>query len=131
MYKTAIRNNPGSFDVHMNLGNAYYSMKMYDDAIDTYKAAASLKPMDSKVYYFTGVAFRDKGSYSEAASSFEKAVQLQSNYHEAYYELGMIYYRNIKDKNKAVNNFEKVLSIKPDHPDADKIRSIISMLKGQ
>ena len=56
---------------------------------------------------------------------------MRGSYIDAFYELGMIYYRSIKDKQKAISNFEKVLSLKPDHPDADKIRNIISMLKGQ
>jgi tetratricopeptide (TPR) repeat protein len=131
MYRTAIRNSPGSFDAQMNLANAYYGAKMYDDAIESYRSASNIKPMDSSVYYLTGVALRDKNSFQEAASSFDRATQLNGGYHQAFYELGMIYYRNIKDKQKAIANFEKVLSIKPDHPDADKIRNIISMLKGQ
>jgi tetratricopeptide (TPR) repeat protein len=104
---------------------------MYDDAIESYKSASNLKPMDSSVYYYSGIAYRDKERFQEAANSFDRAVQLNGRYYQAHYELGMIYYRSIKDKQKAISNFEKVLSLKPDHPDADKIRNIISMLKGQ
>jgi len=41
----------------------------------------------------------------------------------------MIYYRRIKDKQKAISNFERVLALKPDHPNADKIQDIIGLLK--
>ena len=131
MYKTAIRNNPSSIDAQISLGNAYYGAKMYDDAIDSYKNAVNLKPMEPTSHFYIGAAYRDKGSYSDAAASFERATQLKPNYYESFYELGMIYYRNIKDKQKAITNFEKVLSIKPDHPEADKIRNIISLLRTQ
>ena len=61
--------------------------------------------------------------------SFKKSLQINASQIEAHEELGMIYYRNLKNNQKAIYHFEKVLSMKPNHPDSDKINSILNLLK--
>jgi tetratricopeptide (TPR) repeat protein len=102
---------------------------MYDESIEEFKAAIDLNPMDAKAHFYLGMAYRDRGLYEEAVKSFERSVQLNQSLWAGHEELGMIFYRKLKDKQKAVFHFEKLLSMKPDHPDADKIQDIINLLK--
>ncbi len=102
---------------------------MYDNSIEAYKTASRLKPINPDPYFKLGLAYRDNKSYQRAANSFEKAAQLKRRYHEAHYELGMIYYRNIKNNSKALYHFKKVLAIKPLHNNADQIQNLINLLK--
>ena len=75
---------------------------MYDNAIEAYKTASSLQPINPDPYFKLGLAYRDNKNYSKAAESFEKALKLRRNDHEAHYELGMIYYRNLKNNAKFI-----------------------------
>jgi len=102
---------------------------LYDDAIEEYKVALTLNNLDAKTHFYLGIAYRDKGDYNEAARELDKSLQLNAKMTAAYEELGMIYYRNLKDSSKAISNFEKLLSLEPSHPRADKIQEIINMLK--
>ena len=77
----------------------------------------------------SGSRYRDSGNYADAAQSFEKSLAADSSLYDAHEELGMIYYRKIKNKEKALQHFEKLLSVKPNHPRATEIRNIISALK--
>ncbi|HPJ14521.1 MAG TPA: tetratricopeptide repeat protein, partial [Spirochaetota bacterium] len=129
LYKQAIRNNPRSYEANFSLADTFHSAKMYDEAIDSYQTAISINPMKTECHYNMGMVYRDKGDYAKAASSFERAVQLNGKNADAHYELGMIYYRHLKNNEKALSEFEKVLAIRPDHDDADKIRSTINLLK--
>jgi tetratricopeptide (TPR) repeat protein len=104
-------------------------MKLYDEAIESYNAATTLSPMDYRSYFQLGLAYRDKNDFNKSASSFEKSLQINDKQVEAHEELGMIYYRNLKDNRKAVFHFEKVISMQPNHPDADKIQNIINLIK--
>ena len=63
--------------------------------------------------------------------SFDRAVKLDTQLSDAHEELGAIYYKNLKDKTKAIYHYEKLLSMKPNHPDREKIQDIINMLKGK
>jgi len=129
-FKKAVENSPKSAMAHYNLANVYREMKMYDEAIEEYNITASINPVDYKTYFDMGVTYKNQNSYDRAASSFEKSLQINASQVEAHEELGMIYYRNLKNNQKAIYHFEKVLSMKPNHPDADKINSILNLLKG-
>jgi len=58
-------------------------------------------------------------------------VQLNKRMIDAHEELGMIYYRKLDNNEKAVYHFEKLLSLQPNHPRADKIQDIINLLKNK
>jgi tetratricopeptide (TPR) repeat protein len=106
-------------------------MKMYNEAVEEYNVALTISPLEYKAHFDLGMAYRDQGNYSNAASSFEKSLQINSSQIDPHEELGMIYYRNLKDNQKAVFHFEKVLAMNPNHRDADKIKSIINLIKGK
>ena len=69
--------------------------------------------------------------YSKAAKALDRAVKLDTKLSEAHEELGTIYYRNLKNRNKALYHYEKVLALKPNHPERDKIQDIINLLESQ
>ncbi|HOF14071.1 MAG TPA: tetratricopeptide repeat protein, partial [Spirochaetota bacterium] len=102
---------------------------MWDNAIEEYQTAIDLSPMNDQAHFFLGVAYREKGMYEQAANEFERSLQINSSLADAHEELGMIYYRKLKNNDKAIYHFEKLLSMKPNHPKADQIRDIIAMLK--
>jgi len=77
------------------------------------------------------VVYKNKNMFEKSASSFETSLQRNSNQIEAHEELGMIYYRNLKNNQKAAYHFEKVLAMNPNHPDADKINSILNLIRGR
>lgn len=87
--------------------------------------------MEYKAHFDLGITYRDQSNFNNAVSSFEKSLQINSSQVDPHEELGMIYYRNLKNNQKAVYHFEKVLSMKPNHPDADKIKSIVALIKGK
>jgi len=104
---------------------------MYNEAVEEYNVALNISPLESKAYFNLGIAYRDQSNFNNAVSSFEKSLQINGNQVDPHEELGMIYYRNLKNNQKAVYHFEKVLSMKPNHPDADKMKSIITLIKGK
>ena len=75
--------------------------------------------------------YKDKDRIEEAVKSFEKAIKINKNLPEAHEELGMIYYRKLKDNDKALYHFERLLSLNPGHPDAESINDIIRLLKSR
>ncbi|HPA73105.1 MAG TPA: tetratricopeptide repeat protein, partial [Spirochaetota bacterium] len=130
-YRSAASNSPRSFQAHFNLADAYRETKRYDDAIEEYRVALGIKPSDSKTHFFLGMAYRDRGNFADAARSFDRSLQIDGSQASAHEELGMIYHRKITNSEKAVYHYRKVLALRPNHPEADKIRGIINMLEGK
>ena len=96
-----------------------------------YKKALQIKPLNSTAHFDLGVAYRDNGQFQEALESFKMSLQSNRRLYNAHEEIGMIYYKNIKNNTQAVFHFEKLLAMSPDHPRADKIKGIVELLKNK
>lgn len=98
---------------HAELGNVYYDLGFYNEAIDQYKTALKLGPNFSDIRIKLGIAYRDKGKYDKAAKEFLTALEKTPHYIPASINLGITYY--IQGRKKlAVSEWEKVLEKKPD-----------------
>ena len=49
-----VRLNPDDADAHYNLGNAYYDLGQYQEAVASYKEAIRIKPDYAKAHYNLG-----------------------------------------------------------------------------
>jgi tetratricopeptide (TPR) repeat protein len=56
-------------------GNAYDTIKNYDEAIRDLNKAIELDSQNSSFYYFRGVAYYHKEKYNEALRDFNKAAE--------------------------------------------------------
>jgi regulator of sirC expression with transglutaminase-like and TPR domain len=55
---------------------------------------------------------------------YERAAQLDPAYPDPFRQLGLLYYQQ-KDRVRARQAFEKYLALKPDAPDAGRIKSYL------
>lgn len=64
-------------------------------------------------HYTEADNFRVRGQFSQAINLLQQAIQRDRNFVEAYYRLGIVY-MSLKDFPKAIENFEKGLSLTND-----------------
>jgi tetratricopeptide (TPR) repeat protein len=67
--------NPEDCNARSNLGNAYYAMSRYSEAMYEYRRAIDIDPKCHSALYNIGVAFADAGLFREAVSWWRKVVQ--------------------------------------------------------
>lgn len=88
---------------YYNLGLAYKTKGMIDEAISEYKQAISLNPDYADCHYYLGLAYLEKGVLDDAGRSFENALHINPKYKEAKSRLGLAYLKmNKLDKAKEV-----------------------------
>jgi tetratricopeptide (TPR) repeat protein len=71
--------SPGSVDttaVNVLLGKVFFNQKRYDDAIQTFDAAAQENPQNFQPVYYKAAVLKEQGKVEEAKPLFEKAVAL-------------------------------------------------------
>ena len=100
--------NPDAAKLY-NEGNSLLKAGNYKGAITNYDQALAIEK-DYRIYYQKGIAQKKTNDLSGALSSFEECIKLKSDFEAGYNALGGVYF-SMGDYNKAIDNFEKVLSL--------------------
>jgi Flp pilus assembly protein TadD len=83
---------------------------------------------DPVVYLNVGILFMNKDSAKDAVTYFDKAIALDAAKPEGYYYRGLAHVQ-LKDNAAAKADFEKVLELAPNGPEANDARQMLAGLK--
>jgi predicted O-linked N-acetylglucosamine transferase (SPINDLY family) len=103
---TAITINPTNASYYCNIGNAFFSLQLYDDAISNYTQAIKLKPNYSEAYSNRGNALKEINHQEMALESYDKAIIINPQYSEAYYNKGILLHE-LRRWKEAIECFKK------------------------
>ena len=106
LYQTAAVLNPDSEESHIAVGDTYFSLDDYDNAIKAYCDAIKINPENAKSYCKCGMALWEKDYTEEAIVAYHKAIELNPDYAIAYNNLGVIYLDDIGNIKEAIELFE-------------------------
>jgi tetratricopeptide (TPR) repeat protein len=97
-------------DGHIIKGNAYYSDKKFDDAIEEYTAAIKLNPIDALAYNNRGLTYKKIKKFDRAIEDYNKAIELEPKFAMAYNSRG-IAYGAIKKFDRAIEDYNKAIEL--------------------
>ncbi len=109
LYQTAAVLNPDSEESQIAIGDTYFSIEDYDNAIKAYCDAIKINPENAKAYCKCGMALWEKDYTEEAIVAYHKAINLNPEYSIAYNNLGVIYLDDIGNTNEAIGLFDKAV----------------------
>lgn len=109
LYQTAAVLNPDSEESQLAIGDTYFSLEEYDNAIKAYCDAIKINPENAKAYCKCGMALWEKDYTEEAIVAYHKAIALNPDYAIAYNNLGVIYLDDIGNTREAVELFNKAI----------------------
>lgn len=102
-------------------GISYYKNGQYNQAIDDYNAAISLKTDDAPAYFNRGLAYQKTHLYDLALVDIEKAIALNPEFFRAYAIRGEIYEMKGQDS-RAIADYDKAIALEPNFVEAYFIR---------
>lgn len=77
---------------HVKLGDRYFEIGLFDDALEQYRKALSIRADFVDVLTKVGMTLREKGAYDEAIEMFIQAKQVHPTYIAPIIHLGVTYY---------------------------------------
>lgn len=119
-FEKALSINTKNATAWNDLGNLYYDMVDYNNAIRCYKKAVEVDENFYWSYYNIGLAMtrmytkEDRKEMKEAKEWFEKALKIKPDYYPSFNEIGL-YYLDENDHNKAEEYFLKCININPNY----------------
>jgi tetratricopeptide (TPR) repeat protein len=116
------------------IARTYYQEKKLDQAIASLQKALEMKPDDAESRKLVANIYVDKGieDYNatrlpEAAQQFGKAIENDATLADAYYYRGLALMAQSKNE-EAKADFQKVLELDPNHPQAADVREFLQSL---
>ncbi|MBT3791392.1 MAG: tetratricopeptide repeat protein [Alphaproteobacteria bacterium] len=110
----AVRNSPGNFEAHENLGNAHRKMGNNAAALTSYDKALEVRPDHAEGYYKLGNFLSSLGKTEEAVTRFQKALALKPDYFEACNNLGNALL-DLGEQDRAIDCYQRALKINPNY----------------
>jgi tetratricopeptide (TPR) repeat protein len=99
---------------HAKLGDTYYSLGRYQEALEEYLKGHRLRPGFVDILTKIGITLREQGALEDAIQYFERARAVNPNYLAASIHLGLSYYSK-GEINRAVQEWKTVQKLDPSH----------------
>src|SRR5262249_46536176 len=121
--------DPYMTDAHNNLGVVYKELKEYDNSLDEFQTALKDKnyPTPEKIHANLGYLYVAQGNYPEAVRSFQQAIALKPGYLMGILGLGTAYQGSGR-ADLARRQFQEVVRLSPDSPEAGRARELLGGL---
>lgn len=123
-----LKTDPKNLSVLIQLGNDYYDLGRYKEAVTYYNRALAIGPNNVDVRVDMGASYYALGQVDKALEAFKTATQINPNHAMAWYNLGIAY----KAKGDVANQrfaWNKFLTLQPTGEQADRVRQELSQLK--
>jgi len=122
----AVQLGTRSLQTHAQLGEMYLQRGEYEKAVAVWRKALEQDPNQAAFSYYVGATLTEHlGKPQEALTYLLQASKSFSNAPEMLYALGSCY-RGLGDKENMRTNWEKLLQVAPNHPDAARVREILA-----
>jgi TolB-like protein/Tfp pilus assembly protein PilF len=87
----ARRLDPNSNIIRIWHASLLQTLGRLDEAIEIYKQALAVDPLNSSIYSSMGIIYRKTGRFDDSIAILEKQIELRPQYHWAHFNLGKTY----------------------------------------
>ncbi len=124
MYEEFLKNNPGAYQVQLNIGDCHRENGDFDKAIESYNMLidsarndpSASKPLLAKGLAALGLCYLKQENLEEAQGYFVQSIEVAPEDEFLPYNVAEIYFSN-QEIDQAQKYYELAAKIKPDWPD--------------
>jgi tetratricopeptide (TPR) repeat protein len=116
-------------DAHLQMGVAYYNLRLLDSALVCYEKALAIAPRNHTILNNMGTIYFEKSDLGKAIDLFSRAVQIDPNYADGQYNLGSSY-GMVQQYDNALKHLNIAASLSPNNPQIHNALGITYRFKG-
>ncbi|KYK34518.1 MAG: hypothetical protein AYK19_11950 [Theionarchaea archaeon DG-70-1] len=98
--------------IYNRLGEACFSKKKLENALEYFSKAIGLDPEYEKAYHNRGIVYYELERFEEAIADYNRVIELDPGYVLAYKNRGLVYLR-LNQFEKAIADFDKAIEVDP------------------
>jgi len=111
--QAVLKDHPDNAQAWVKLGNAFFDLDRFKDAIDAYEKSLSIEPNHPHVLTDLGVMYRRNEQPEKALDAFSRAVAIQPDFEIAWFNKGVVYMHDLNDIPKAIEAWQALIKINP------------------
>jgi tetratricopeptide (TPR) repeat protein len=123
------RKDPGNPDYRTQIGNAYYDLGQYQQAVVAYQESLKLKPQDPGVETDLGTCYHYLGQSDKALGVLDNVLKYNPSFPQALFNKGIVLLDGKKDAKGAIAVWEELLRANPGFPKRSEVEQRIRQLK--
>jgi len=121
--------DPQDADIHSQIGNIYYDMGDYDQAIVSYRQSLNILPNQPYVETDMATCFHYLGQDDEALKLLDNVLQYSPGFIQALYNKGVVLIHGKNDLENGIQAWEKLLQLDLDPARRAELEQNIEQLK--
>jgi tetratricopeptide (TPR) repeat protein len=125
----AVAAEPKDARAWVRLGNDYFDTMQRQKAVDAYDRALALTPDDPDVLTDRGIMYRYLEDLDRAVADFQRASKVAPKHARSLYNLGMVYAYDLRQPDKAIEAWSRLLEVAPGSHEARDARQEIQSLQ--
>lgn len=129
-YRQAAALEPKSYEANFNLANTLYKQKNYKAAVPYFETARR-QENSRDVVLPLAASLEQSGQADKAAKVYTEFLGEHAKDRVALEKLGYLYYRKLGNKDKALEQFKKLLQYYPDSDKAQEYKGMIRLIEKQ
>ena len=112
--KEQLKGTPEDWAIYARLGDVYFRLRRFEDAIKYYKKAIELNPDDVDTYNDLGLSNHYMGKSVEGLKYIEEGIKRDPYYHRIWLTKGFILAYGLGKKEEAEKAWQKALKLDPE-----------------
>jgi len=108
-----LKENPDNARAWVELGNAFFDLDRFGNAVNAYEKALSIEPDNPHVLTDLGVMYRRSHAPEKALDAFGKAIAVQPDFETAWFNTGIVYMHDLNDIPRAIEAWEQLVKVNP------------------
>lgn len=120
---------PQNAAVRAALGNLYFDVDQFDEAIRWYQESLKLKPSDPDVSTDLGIAFYYTNQADRALEQFRHSLSLNPSHTKTMLNQGIVLAFAKQDLDAAAKSWERVVQLAPESPEGAAARRALEGLR--
>lgn len=129
MLLISLKEDPENAAAYSYLGDLFLEKKRYDESLNAYLKAIELNPEDAENHFRIGQVYYYQKNAANAIAHFETSYKLNDSMTFALYHIGLTCLMLNRDKEGAITNWEKYISLMPNDAQKSSIEKVIELLK--
>jgi len=121
-----LEGDPKNSALLYQIGNLYYDSQQYPEAVKYYEQSLKADPKATDVRTDMATAYHLMGDSDRAIEEYEAVLKIDGKHANALFNEGMVKWQDKKDLNGAIASWQRLLEVRPDYPQRDKVEQLIA-----